>query len=90
VTSEELELLEGASLIPSALNDDSVQSNPEEVTLSRGGSNGGSNGVLDMVCHCCLSLAHDTARRIMDDIEQQRARVVQRAKDRLSFKNTCI
>jgi len=86
VTLEELELLEGASLIPSALNDDSMQSDPEEVTLSRGGS----NGVLALVCHCCLSLAHDTARRIMDDIEQQRARVVQRAKDRLSFKNTCI
>ncbi len=86
MTLEELELLEGASLIPSALNDDSMQSDPEEVTLSRGGS----NGLLGLVCHYCLSLAHDTARRIMDDIEQQRARVVQRAKDRLSFKNTCI
>jgi len=86
VTLEELELLEVASLIPSALNDDSMQSDPEEVTLSRGGS----NGLLGLVCHCCLSLAHDTARRIMNDIEQQRARVVQRAKDRLSFKNTCI
>lgn len=43
-----------------------------------------------LVCQCCLSLAHDTARRIMDDIEQERARVVPEAKDQLSIKNTCI